>query len=100
MYSLAVAFTAIAAFAGVAVSQDAGFDSIYKPSNGENVPAGETYTVSWELGSDKLKGPVTITLLAGADSTTLQSAGTIGCTENNSPFPVALLHANVLCSRQ
>ncbi|KAI0817219.1 Ser-Thr-rich glycosyl-phosphatidyl-inositol-anchored membrane family-domain-containing protein [Xylaria sp. FL0064] len=62
----------VLAFAASALAQDAtpGYAVVSAPGEGEIVPAGKTYTITWSAG--KFSGPATISLLAGATPQTLQ----------------------------
>lgn len=57
-------------------AQTAGFDAISKPAKDEAVAACATYTVTWEYTS-AYPGTVSIQLLEGATSTTLQLGAVI-----------------------
>ncbi|KKY38813.1 putative gpi anchored serine-threonine rich protein [Diaporthe ampelina] len=59
------------AWVSAALAQTAGFDAITVPTKDESVPAGSTYTVKWDYSAD-YAGTISIQLLQGADSTTLQ----------------------------
>ncbi|KAF4124074.1 Pfam:Drmip Hesp [Geosmithia morbida] len=64
-------FATILALAATAIAQTAGFDPIYTPSNGEVIPAGSTYTVTWSAPAAYKSGNVAISLIGGADQGTL-----------------------------
>lgn len=68
----ATVFASILAFAAKALAQDAtpGYAVISAPGNGEVVPSGKTYTIKWAAGD--FSGPATISLMGGADPSTLQ----------------------------
>lgn len=57
-------------------AQTAGFDPITKPAKDEAVSACSTYTVTWDYTS-AYPGTVSIQLLEGATSTTLQLGAVI-----------------------
>jgi hypothetical protein len=62
---------------GLAADPDPNFDAITKPTTGENVPAGSTYTIQWEVPSGAPTGQVTIELLGGQTNLTLSPVSTI-----------------------
>lgn len=59
------------ALVSAAMAQTAGFDAITTPAKAEVVPAGSSYVINWDYVST-YAGTVTIQLLEGATSTTLQ----------------------------
>jgi len=57
---------------------DEHFDSIFKPSADESVPAGKTYTVQWTPPhDDALNGPVSIILYGGSSAASLLTVKTV-----------------------
>ena len=68
---------AFAAFITAVLAQTADFDAITKPTKDEKIPAGSTYQVEWQVSAQYL-GPVTLSLLGGADPGSLQALGAIG----------------------
>ena len=72
-------FTAatIVAFASAVLAQTAYFDVITQPTEGSVVPAGETYTIVWSPTADYNNDTITLTLLGGATSTTLQQVSVL-----------------------
>ncbi len=56
----------------VADSPDPSFDSIYKPSKGEHVPAGKPYTVAWTVPDGAATGTVSIILYGGGSAAKLK----------------------------
>lgn len=62
---------AMFAFVSAVLAQTSGFDAIYTPTKDESVTAGSTYTVTWDYTST-YAGTISIQLLQGASSTTLQ----------------------------
>ncbi|KAI1817743.1 Ser-Thr-rich glycosyl-phosphatidyl-inositol-anchored membrane family-domain-containing protein [Poronia punctata] len=58
-------FASVLAFAASAFAADPteGYAVVLSPTEGDNVPAGETFTVKWDAGS--FTGPADIALLAG-----------------------------------
>jgi hypothetical protein len=73
-------FVTALALAACALAQNPteGFDAITKPTKNENVPAGSTYKITWDLDA-KHPGPITIALLGGATAGTLNVVDTIAC---------------------
>lgn len=62
---------AVMGFAASALADTtSGFDAMSTPTKDEYVPAGETYSIVWAPGA--YTGSVTLSLLGGADSSTLQ----------------------------
>jgi hypothetical protein len=47
---------------GTALSLDAKFDPINKPTEGETIQAGSVYTIEWEKSSEIYLGPINILL--------------------------------------
>ncbi|RYO73800.1 hypothetical protein DL766_008851 [Monosporascus sp. MC13-8B] len=74
MRSVAVVASSLAFVASV-TAQVPGFAAMSAPAEGEQVPAGSTYTVKWEAG--QYTGNVQITLLGGETPGTLQVDGVI-----------------------
>ncbi|CAK7232490.1 hypothetical protein SBRCBS47491_008288 [Sporothrix bragantina] len=72
-------FTAatLVAFASAVLAQTANFDVISQPTEGSVVPAGETYTIVWAPTADYNNDTITLTLLGGATSKTLQQVSVI-----------------------
>lgn len=63
---------------GSALAQTNGFDAMSKPAKDEKVPAGSTYPITWYYTPDpRWIGSVTLSLLGGADPSTLQVLETI-----------------------
>lgn len=77
MYATVSAATLLALLSAVS-AQTAGFDAITKPAKDEAVAACGTYTVTWEY-TDAYAGTVSIQLLEGATSGTLQLGAVIAC---------------------
>lgn len=69
--------TSILAFASAVLAQTANFDVISKPTDGSVVPAGETYTITWSPTAEYNNDTITLTLLGGATSKTLQTVSVI-----------------------
>ena len=67
----------ILAFASAVLAQTANFDVISKPTDGSVVPAGETYTITWAPSTEYNNDTITLTLLGGATSKTLQTISVI-----------------------
>lgn len=67
------------ALVSAAMAQTAGFDAITKPAKDEAVAACASYPITWEYTSD-YSGTVSIQLLEGATSTTLQLGPVIAST--------------------
>ncbi|CAK7205640.1 hypothetical protein SEUCBS139899_008419 [Sporothrix eucalyptigena] len=67
----------LVAFASAVLAQTANFDVISKPTEGTVVPAGETYTIVWAPTADYNNDTITLTLLGGATSKTLQTVAVI-----------------------
>jgi hypothetical protein len=65
------------ALATSAYAQIAGFDVISAPTEGEEVPAGKTFTIKWAPETYK-SNTVSIALLGGASATTLLDLGSNG----------------------
>lgn len=60
--------TAFMAFVSGVLAQVAGFDSIYKPEEGEVVAAGDTFTIVWDPAPAKYDDEtVSIVLISGED---------------------------------
>ncbi|EFX02708.1 GPI anchored serine-threonine rich protein [Grosmannia clavigera kw1407] len=78
-------FTAasILALAVSALAQTAGFDAISKPTDNEQLTAGDSYAITWEPSST-YTGTVSIALLGGATPQTLQVLSTISSGVKNS----------------
>lgn len=67
-----ISAAALLAFVSTALAQTAGFDVVRTPTKDEIVPAGKTYTVTWDAApADYDKDTVSIVLLAGASPATL-----------------------------
>ncbi|CAK7220010.1 hypothetical protein SCUCBS95973_004011 [Sporothrix curviconia] len=79
-------FTAatLVAFASAVLAQTANFDVISQPTEGSVVPAGETYTIVWAPTADYNNDTITLTLLGGATSKTLQQVSVIKAGVENS----------------
>lgn len=58
--------TAVLAMAASAFAQTADFDPIYTPKSDEVVPAGSTYTVTWDAPAKYADDTVSIHLIGGA----------------------------------
>jgi hypothetical protein len=67
----------ILAFATAVLAQTANFDVISKPTDGSVVPAGKTYTITWASSTEYNNDTITLTLLGGATSKTLQTISVI-----------------------
>ena len=78
-------FTAatVLALVGAAFAQTSGFDAMSKPTEGEEVTAGSTYDITWSYNSE-FPGTVTLELMGGASSSTLNILNSIA-----SMFPVS-----------
>ena len=76
-YSITKACLLALAAASSVVAQNAGFNVITKPTEGEVVAAGKTYTIEWipTLPSQD----VSLVVLQGASNITLQLGATIAC---------------------
>ncbi|RYP24823.1 hypothetical protein DL765_000369 [Monosporascus sp. GIB2] len=74
MRSVAVVASSLAFVASV-TAQVPGFAAMSAPAEGEQVPAGSTYTIKWEAG--QYTGNVKISLLGGATPETLEVDGVI-----------------------
>jgi hypothetical protein len=76
---------ALLAFVAYAVAQDTtpGFDPISKPGDKEAVPAGSTYQIVWQP-STVYTGPVSLTLIGGATTGTLDTVAVIAKSVDNS----------------
>lgn len=61
------------------LAQTPGFDAITTPAKAEVVPAGSSYVIKWDYTA-AYPGTVTIQLLEGATSTTLQLGPVIAST--------------------
>lgn len=61
---------AVLAFAASAFAQTADFDPIYTPSNGEVVPAGKTYKITWSAPAKYASESISIHLIGGATQNT------------------------------
>lgn len=59
------------AWVSAVMAQTAGFDAVLTPAKDEVVTAGSTYTITWDYSST-YAGTVSIQLLEGTTSTTLQ----------------------------
>ena len=59
------------AWVSAVVAQTAGFDAVLTPTKNEVVEAGSTYTITWDYSST-YSSTVSIQILQGASSTTLQ----------------------------
>ncbi|KAJ5819090.1 hypothetical protein N7474_004681 [Penicillium riverlandense] len=57
---------------GAALSLDANFDPINKPTKGETIQAGSLYTIEWEKSTESYSGPINILL---RNNETTYSAG-------------------------
>jgi len=77
----AVSAAALAAFISTVLAQTADFDPITKPVKDEDVPAGSTYDITWDL-TPKYTGSVTLSLLGGKTPGTLVALGSIGTADN------------------
>jgi hypothetical protein len=64
------AAAAVLAFAAQALAQTADFDPIYTPSNGEVVPAGKTYKITWSAPAKYSAETISIHLIGGASQNT------------------------------
>lgn len=63
---------ALMAFVSSGLAQVAGFDAIRAPADGELVPAGKTYTVTWDAAPAQYDDEtISIILLAGSSPSTL-----------------------------
>lgn len=71
-----ISTAAFLALVSAVSAQTAGFDPITKPTKDEAVAACSTYTVTWDY-TDAYPGTVSIQLLEGATSTTLQLGAVI-----------------------
>ena len=69
--------SALASFALAGSDPDPNFDSIFKPSAGESISAGKTYTIEWQLQEKTPTGPVTIELVGGPNAGGLQKIATL-----------------------
>ncbi|KAK3394617.1 Ser-Thr-rich glycosyl-phosphatidyl-inositol-anchored membrane family-domain-containing protein [Podospora didyma] len=65
------------AFATTVLAQTPGFAVVSKPTKGDTVPAGKTYTIKWSPSSD-FNGTLHIVLIGGPDQAGLQPVETIG----------------------
>jgi hypothetical protein len=74
--------SAIVALASMVSAQTPGFDAINKPGNGEVVPAGSTYTITWTPASS-YTGKVTLGLIGGQTQGTQTPLYTIGSADNS-----------------
>jgi len=63
--------SAVLAFAASAIAQTADFNPVYSPKDGEVVPAGSTFEVTWSAPAKYKDGTVSISLIGGADQSTL-----------------------------
>jgi hypothetical protein len=72
----ALSAAAILAFVSSALAQTADFDPIFTPTKGEKIPAGSTYTVTWDAPA-KYPGTIAISLIGGKDDKSLQQLGGI-----------------------
>ncbi|KFH48014.1 hypothetical protein ACRE_010470 [Hapsidospora chrysogenum ATCC 11550] len=63
--------SAVLAFAASAMAQTADFNPVYSPKDGEVVPAGSTFEVTWSAPAKYKDGTVSISLIGGADQSTL-----------------------------
>ncbi|ROW10875.1 hypothetical protein VPNG_05289 [Cytospora leucostoma] len=64
------------ALIGRAFTQTDGFDAIINPTEDEVLDAGSTYQITWDY-NDQYPGPISISLLQGASSSTLEVAETL-----------------------
>lgn len=69
----------ILAFAATAFAQTADFDPIYTPKDGETIPAGSTYTITWKAPAKYSEGTVKIGLIGGATQGTQVPLIDIAC---------------------
>lgn len=76
-------FAALAALIGTSLAQTPGFDPIYKPAEGEKIPAGSTYEIVWK-STPAFPGTITIKLIGGATPSTLELKETIAKGVENS----------------
>lgn len=88
--------TSILAFASAVLAQTANFDVISKPTDGSVVPAGETYTITWSPTAEYNNDTITLTLLGGATSKTLQTVSVIKAGVANSAGEYAWAVASTL----
>lgn len=70
-------FASVLALATAVLAQTDNFDVISKPTDGSVVPAGETYTIVWAPTAEYNNDTITLTLLGGATSKTLQTVSVI-----------------------
>ncbi|CAM1507033.1 Fc.00g066740.m01.CDS01 [Cosmosporella sp. VM-42] len=61
---------AVLAFAASAFAQTADFDPIFTPSNGEVVPAGSTFKITWQAPAKYANEKIIISLIGGATQAT------------------------------
>lgn len=78
MMRLHISLMAILGAARSVLAQTSDFHALTRPGMNEEVPAGKTYTVTWNVAEDYEDGEVVIGLLGGDSGSTLQSLGTIG----------------------
>ncbi|KIH86990.1 GPI anchored serine-threonineeeee rich protein [Sporothrix brasiliensis 5110] len=67
----------VLAFASAVLAQTANFDVITKPTEGSVVPAGKTFTITWEPTTEYNNDTITLTLLGGATPKGLQTISVI-----------------------
>ncbi|CAK7222117.1 hypothetical protein SCUCBS95973_004732 [Sporothrix curviconia] len=73
----------VLALAAAVAAQDPNFDSINTPVKDAQVPAGQPFTITWTLLSATTPtGPITITLIGGASSASLNPIAAIGHANN------------------
>lgn len=72
------AVTALTGAIGTAFAQTSNFHALTKPGMHEEVPAGETYTVTWNVAKNYEDEKVVIGLLGGDSGSSLHPMGTLG----------------------
>lgn len=73
-----VSAATLLAWVSAVMAQTSGFDAVLTPTKDEVVPAGSTYTITWDYSST-YAGTISIQILEGATSTTLQLGDVIAC---------------------
>lgn len=83
--SFKITATAFLAFVSAVAAQTSGFDAVTTPAKDEVVPACSNYVIKWDYTSTYDK-TVTLQLLQGATSTTLQLGAVIASKSPPPPF--------------
>ena len=80
---------AVLALVSSVLAQTAGFDAITSPTQDQNIPAGSSFDIIWQPGT--VTGTITITVLQGATTSTLQAGAVIA-----SQYPLPLCR-KIMC---